>query len=99
MARSGKLSATKVDKAKGPAVLHDGAGLYLRIAPSGAKSWVLRFQLDGRRRDMGLGPYPLIGLADARAKAMNHRKLRHERIDPLEYQRAQRAAQRLAAAK
>src|SRR5690242_19867358 len=48
---------------------------------------------------MGLGPYPLIGLADARQKALRHRRLRHEGVDPLEHQRAQRAAQRLAAAK
>jgi hypothetical protein len=58
MARVGKLSAIEVQKAKGPAVLHDGGGLYLRVSPRGAKSWVFRFQLDGKRRDMGLGPYP-----------------------------------------
>ena len=64
MARIGKLSATKVEKTKGPAILHDGAGLYMRIAASGARSWVLRYQIDGKRRDMGLGPYPLFGLAE-----------------------------------
>jgi hypothetical protein len=35
MARTGKLSAVEVAKAKGPAVLHDGGGLYLRIPPTG----------------------------------------------------------------
>src|SRR4051794_6037472 len=48
-----------------------------------AKSWVFRFQLDGRRRDIGLGPVPDISLAEARAKATAHWKLRHEGIDPL----------------
>jgi len=70
MARTGKLSAVEVTKAKGPAVLHDGGGLYLRVAAPrevrgvevpGAKSWVFRFQLDGKRRDMGLGPAPAVG--------------------------------------
>ena len=77
MARTGKLSAVEVAKAKGPAVLHDGGGLYLRVSP-GSKSWVFRFQLDGRRRDMGLGPYPDISLAEARGRAAEHRKQRHD---------------------
>src|SRR6516225_9914841 len=107
MARTGKLSAVEVTKAKGPAVLHDGGGLYLRIAPRrkdgtekpGGKSWVFRFQLDGKRRDMGLGPYPDISLAEARRKATEHRKLRHDGIDPLEAKKAQRQAQRLSVAR
>ena len=95
MARTGKLSAVEVAKAKGPAVLHDGGGLYLRVSGTGAKAWVFRFQLDGNRRDMGLGPYPDISLAEARAKAAGHRKQRHDGIDPLDA----KATQRLAAAK
>ncbi|HKS89778.1 MAG TPA: integrase arm-type DNA-binding domain-containing protein [Stellaceae bacterium] len=100
MARTGsKLTAVAVTKAKGPAVLHDGGGLYLRVAPTGAKSWVFRFQLDGKRRDMGLGPYPDISLADARAKATEHRNQRRDGIDPLAAKAAQRQALRLSAAK
>jgi integrase len=99
MARTGKLSAVAVAKARGPAVLHDGGGLYLRISPTGARSWVFRFQLGGKRRDMGLGPYPDISLAEARGKAVEHRKQRHDGIDPLAAKAAQRQAQRLFAAK
>jgi integrase len=108
MARTGKLSAVEVTRAKGPAVLHDGGGLYLRVsAPReirgvevpGAKSWVFRFQLDGKRRDMGLGPFPDISLAEARAKAADHRKQRHDGIDPLDAKAAQRQAQRVSVAK
>jgi integrase len=108
MARTGKLSAVEVTKAKGPAVLHDGGGLYLRVAAPrevrgvevpGAKSWVFRFQIDGKRRDMGLGPFPDISLAEARGKATEHRKLRHEGIDPLDAKAAQRQAQRVSDAK
>src|SRR5262249_33158962 len=109
MAQIGKLSAVEVAKAKGPSVLHDGGGLYLRVAPNrkgrrgaerlGAKSWVFRFQLDGKRRDMGLGPYPDISLAEARRRAAEHRNERRDGIDPLNAKAAQRQAQRLAVAK
>jgi integrase len=99
MARTGKLSAVEVTKAKGPAVLHDGGGLYLRVSATGAKSWVFRFQLDGKRRDMGLGPFPDISLADARGKATAHRRQRHDGIDPLEARNARHQAERVAVAK
>jgi integrase len=99
MVHTGKLSAVEVTRAKGPAVLHDGGGLYLRVSATGAKSWVFRFQLDGRRRDMGLGPYPDISLAEARGKATDHRKQRHEGIDPLNAKKAQRQAQRVSETK
>lgn len=99
MARTGKLSAIEVTRAKGPAVLHDGGGLYLRVSATGAKSWVFRFQLDGKRRDMGLGPFPDISLAEARAKAAAHRKQRHEGVDPLDAKAAHRQAQRVSVAK
>jgi len=108
MARTGKLTAVEVTKAKGPAVLHDGGGLYLRVAAPreirgvevpGAKSWVFRFQLDGKRRDMGLGPFPDILLAEAREKAAGYRKQRHEGIDPLDAKGAQRRAERVSVAK
>jgi integrase len=60
---------------------------------------VFRFQLDGKRRDMGLGPYPDISLAEARAKATEHRKQRQEGIDPLVTKAARLQAQRLTSAK
>jgi hypothetical protein len=98
MAR-GKLSGVAVAHAKGPAVLHDGGGLYLRVTEAGSKRWVFRFQFDGRRRDMGLGSYPDIGLAEARQKVMALRQQRHDGTDPLEARRAERAKARLDAAK
>jgi integrase len=99
MARIGKLAAIRISKASGPAVLHDGGGLYLRVSAGGAKSWVFRFQIGGKRRDMGLGAYPDLTLADARSKAAEHRKQRNDGIDPLDAKDAQRAAQRLIATK
>ena len=75
------------------------AGLYLRVTPDGTKNWVLRFMLDRRPRWMGLGPLALYGLQDARAKALDARRKRHEGVDPIEARRAERARQRLDAAK
>jgi integrase len=61
----------------------DGGGLRLVVSPSGAKKWVLRFTIDGSRREMGLGSFPDVGLADAREKATEHRKLARDGIDPI----------------
>src|SRR5215469_1093924 len=96
---AGKLTAVKAAKARGPAILHDGGGLYLRVSATGAKAWVFRFQIDGKRRDMGLGPYPDVSLAEARGKATEHRKLRHDGIDPLDAKTARRQAQRVSVSK
>jgi integrase len=63
--------------------------LYLRIGPTGAKSWILRYQLDGKRRDTGLGSVEFVSLAEARDKAYQLRKgLRLGGIDPIEEKRA-----------
>jgi integrase len=100
MAREiGRLTALKVDKAKEAGMYADGGGLYLRVTPEGAKNWVLRYMLDRRPRWMGLGPLSLYGLAEARARASDARRKRHEGIDPIEARRAERARQRLDAAK
>src|SRR3974390_336271 len=77
----------------------DGSGLYLRVTSEASKNWVLRFMLDRRARWMGLGPLALYGLAEARARALDARRKRHEGIDPIEARRAERAKLRLDAAK
>ena len=53
----------------------DGGGLYLRVAPSGAKSWILRTVINGRRCDLGLGSVTLVSLAEAREQAVHVRKV------------------------
>ena len=76
------LSARKVESAE--AGKHgDGRGLFLFVKPTGARSWVLRYQLNGRRRDLGLGAYPEVSLAHARTKALEARRLIAEGRDPL----------------
>jgi integrase len=76
----------------------DGGGLYLQITNGGA-SWIYRYMLAGRAREMGLGPLALFGLSEARAKALDARRLRHEGIDPIEARKAARLRARLDAAK
>jgi integrase len=98
VARGGKLSGLKVERARGPAVLRDGGGLLLRVEASGSKRWVYRFDLDGRRREMGLGSYPDIGLAEARQRAAACRIQKADGIDPIEARRVRRQVLRLHAA-
>jgi len=71
-------------------------GLNLRVQEGGTRSWVMRYVLDGKRHQMGLGSYPEVGLADAREKARSIRQLCAEGHHPLKHMRAivsQRAAE------
>ena len=61
----------------------DGGGLILRLSSSGAANWMHRYQMNGKRRDMGLGSYPVVSLADARAKVAEARKLIAVGTDPI----------------
>jgi Arm DNA-binding domain len=67
----------------------DGAGLYLQLRPGGAKSWIYRFRLNGRTRDMGFGALADVSLVKAREKASAARALAADGIDPIEHTRAQ----------
>jgi integrase len=96
---SNRLTALKVEKAKQPGMYADGGGLYLRVTPEGTKNWVFRFMLNGRPRWMGLGPFALFNLQEARGKALDARRLRHEGVDPIDTRRADRLRERLEAAK
>ena len=96
---SEKLTALKVSRARGPGLLNDGKGLYLRIAAGGSRSWVLRFMLAGRAREMGLGSLVDVSLAEAREFARESRKLCKQGVDPIEARRERRVAQRIERAK
>jgi hypothetical protein len=64
---------------------HDGAGLYFRVKPNGAKSWELRFKaLTGKWSWMGIGGFPEVSGALAREKAETNRKKLSAGVDPLE---------------
>ena len=70
----------------------DGNGLWLIVRPSGARSWLLRFSHLGRKREMGLGAPPQVGLGAARDAAREAKKLAREGVDPIAERDARRAA-------
>lgn len=69
-----RLNAAFVKKAP-PGRHTDGGGLYLQVDPSGARRWVLRVMVHGKRRDFGLGSATLITLAEARERSYEMRRL------------------------
>ena len=77
------LSARKIETLKAPGMYSDGGTLFVRVAPGGSKQWVQRLTVKGRRRDIGLGGYPLVSMADAREAAFNNRKLARAGDDPI----------------
>jgi integrase len=95
----GKLSALKVARDLSPGMFADGAGLYLQVSGSGSKSWIYRFWLNGKAREMGLGSLSEVSLSDARVKAGECRRLRQEGVDPIEARKICRAQAALEAAK
>jgi len=66
-------------------------GLILNVTMYGSRSWVLRYQVAGKRRDLGLGSYPSVALADAREAARAARAKLAQGIDPIEDRRRARA--------
>ena len=78
----GKLTARQVQAAKSGTLI-DGKGLLLRVQNENAKSWVLRVQYDGVRRDIGLGSLDILTLAEAREKAASLRKVALTGGDPI----------------
>lgn len=89
-----------IDTMNAPATIPDGAGLYLQIKASGegvAKSWLYRYQVNGRRRWYGLGGYPAVSASKARQERDRLRKLVRGGIDPLAEREALGAAKRAEA--
>ena len=77
------LTAVRINALKTAGRYADGNGLYLVVEPSGAKRWLLRTIIQGRRRDIGLGGLSLVTLAEARVKALAYRKVARDGGDPL----------------
>ena len=76
-------SAVAVRNVKSPGRYSAGETLYLMVWPNGGKSWVQRLSIQGRRTDLGLGPYPTVSLAQARLKARENRSLAKSGGNPL----------------
>jgi integrase len=94
-----KLSARAVASITAPGRYGDGGGLWLQVSPTGTKAWLFRYMLNGSARHMGLGPVPLISLAEARERVRDARRLLLDGTDPLKARAAKRAAAAVAAAK
>lgn len=94
-----KLNALLIKSISKPGKYADGGGLYLHVNDHGSKSWIFRFMLSGRRREMGLGSHSILGLAEARAKAFDCRMLVSKKLDPIDNREAEQRRQELEAKK
>ncbi len=83
--KAAELSPLSISRLKDPGLWAVGgvSGLYLHVNARGARSWILRVVVGDKRRDMGLGGYPDIGVADARQKAREARLKIEQGIDPI----------------
>jgi integrase len=79
----GKLSATGVRAATRPGLLGDGDGLFLVVGKTGSKSWIVRVQKHGRRRDIGVGSASKVPLSKARERARQIREWVEDGLDPV----------------
>lgn len=95
------LTANFVKTTSRPGYYHDGRGLYLRVTPTGGKSWAYRYRISGKLREMGLGPVDLFdNLEDVRQVHSDARRLlKREGRDPIAAKQAERAAAKVEAAK
>src|SRR6266850_8517244 len=87
-----QLSPLKVKNAR-PGMYADGGCLYLQVTPSRDgkrlnRSWIFRYRVNGRLRDMGLGSVDTLSLSEARERAREQRKQRLDGIDPIDARRA-----------
>jgi integrase len=85
-----EVSAIEVSRLTVPGLHFVGsvAGLALQVQPSGARSWVLRLSVAGKRREMGLGGFPDVTLADARRRAREERERADKGVDPIAERKA-----------
>lgn len=93
------LTARKVETIKTAGLFADGGGLYLQVTATGAKTWIFRYSLNGRRRDMGLGSLTDVGLAEAREKRRVARDTVKAGRDPIDQRKAEEAADAVERAK
>lgn len=84
MARNlNKLTATAIKNESRPGRHSDGGGLYLQVSPTGSRSWIYMWKVEGKRTAMGLGSFPTVSLADARDRAADLRRQVASRLNPL----------------
>ncbi|MGY8812721.1 MAG: tyrosine-type recombinase/integrase [Pseudomonadales bacterium] len=94
---SNKLKSKQVENLAEPGTYEDGNGLRLVVSKTGRKSWVFRYQINSKRREMGLGKYPGRSLENARNDAADARRQISAGTDPIEAANAEREAKQAAA--
>jgi integrase len=95
----GKLTALAVSRANAPGLYGDGGGLYLKVKERGTKSWILRYEVNGRSHALGLGPLHTISLAEARVRAADTRRQILDGGNPVLDKRAAKVQAEVEAAK
>ena len=93
-----RLKALQVKRIEEPGIYHDGGGLYLQVSPAGTKSWLFRYRLHSRMREMGLGSFKDFSLAEARERSRLQRQLVADKIDPIEQRDARSQVAKAVAA-
>ena len=86
------LTVKGIERLKRPGRHRDERGLYLKVSPSGVKSWVFRYERNGVERWMGLGALHIIGLKAARERARRAREQLLDGVDPIQARKAEKAA-------
>ncbi len=97
------LSPTRINNAKAkakakPYKLSDGGGLFIEVCTSGLKSWRYQYRFGGARRDIKIGRYPEIGVADARDRHFELRSLLERGVDPFDARRQELAERKVRVA-
>ena len=98
MARIRVLTSLKIRQNLKPGMYADGLGLYLKVRAGNSKSWIFRYRTGGKLRDMGLGPFHTVSLAEAREKAEACRAMRLKGLDPLNERHKEQQARTAEAA-
>lgn len=94
------LTPTRLNNAKPkdkPYKLTDGGGLFVMVMPGGAKTWVFQYCLDGKRREVTIGRYPEIGVADARDRHVEYRAMVERGENPAAVKRAEKTERKFKA--
>jgi len=80
--KTNRLTAISIDRMKAQGRFADGGGLWLNVTHTGSKSWVFRWTRKGKVREMGVGPFPAVSLANARRKVFEYREMVANGLNP-----------------
>ena len=95
------LTPTRLNNAKAKVKLYklsDGGGLFVEVSPAGQKTWRYQYRFGGSRRDVKIGRYPELGVADARDRHFEMRALLERGIDPADARRQELTERKLRVA-